>query len=84
MGLKSTEVISILKRRNNSNENVSENLKFCSTSVPQTAAGGSPSMMSQSYGDGLFQKYEDDDDGSDSDWDGFPVSSLHMRCGCII
>lgn len=73
MNLKNTEVISILKRRNNSSENVNDNLKF-STSIITTAGGGSPSINSQTYSDSSLQKYDDDDDESDSDWDGFPVS----------
>lgn len=73
MGLKNIEVISILKRRNNSNENVNDNVKFSASIVAQTA-GGSPSLNSQTYSDGSLQKFDDDDDESDSDWDGFPVS----------
>lgn len=75
MNLKNTEVISILKRRNNSSENVNDNLKFSSTLLATTGGGGSPSINSQTYSDSSLQKYDDDDDESDSDWDGFPVSN---------
>lgn len=74
MSLKNTEVISILKRRNNSSENVNENLKYNNSIVAATTAGGgSPSINSQTYSDSSLQKYDEDDDESDSDWDGFPV-----------
>lgn len=79
IGLKNTEVISILKRRNNSSENINENLKYTTSSALATG-GNSPSIHSQTYSDSSLQKYEDDDDDddddddeSDSDWDGFPV-----------
>lgn len=76
-GLKNTEVISILKRRNNSSENVNDNLKY--TAAPDN---NSVSLHSQTYSDNSIQKYgdkhdRDDDDGdddSDSDWDGFQDS----------
>lgn len=76
MSLKNTEVISILKRRNNSAENVNENLKYI-TSSAIVAGGHSPSIHSQTYSDSSVQKYDDDDDDeSDSDWDGFQVSKV--------
>lgn len=73
MGLKNTEVISILKRRNNSSENVNDNLKYTSSML--STGGNSPSIHSQTYSDSSLQKYDDDDDDdeSDSDWDGFQV-----------
>lgn len=80
-GLKNIEVISILKRRNNSTENINmnENLKYTSSAV--AVEEKAPSIHSQTYSDTSIQRYEDDDDdddddddGSDSDWDGFPVS----------
>lgn len=74
MNLKNTEVISILKRRNNSSENVSDNNLKCTNSMLTTASGGSPSINSQTFSDSSLQKYNEDDDESDSDWDGFPVS----------
>lgn len=74
MSLKNTEVISILKRRNNSSENVNDNLKYTTSAVVATSGGHSPSIHSQTYSDSSLQKYDDDDeDESDSDWDGFPV-----------
>lgn len=81
-GLKNTEVISILKRRNNSSENIHDNLKYTSSSTPATMAAApddnSISVHSQTYSDHSAQKYgdadEDDDDDSDSDWDGFQDS----------
>lgn len=74
MNLKNTEVISILKRRNNSSENVNDNnnLKY-TNSMLTTASGGSPSINSQTFSDSSLQKYNEDDEESDSDWDGFPV-----------
>lgn len=63
---KKTEIISILKRRNNSTENVGE---FSKTS---TSAGGS-SVNSQTFSED--SNYKMDDDESDSDWDGFPDRS---------
>lgn len=76
MNLKNTEVISILKRRNNSSENVNDNLKY-TTSLVATGGGHSPSIHSQTYSDSSLQKYDDDDeDESDSDWDAFPVSNV--------
>lgn len=80
MSLKNTEVISILKRRNNSSENVNDNLKY-TTSLVATSGGHSPSIHSQTYSDSSLQKYDDDDeDDSDSDWDGFPVSNFTHFC----
>lgn len=87
-GFKNTEVISILKRRNNSSENVNDNLKYTTSTVAAAAAiaaeDHSLSLHSQTYSDSSLQKYgdddhhgrdhdDDDDDESDSDWDGFPV-----------
>lgn len=63
---KKTEIISILKRRNNSTENVSE------FSKPSPSAGGS-SVNSQTFSDDSNHKLEEDE--SDSDWDGFPDRS---------
>lgn len=63
---KKTEIISILKRRNNSTENVSE------VSKPTPSAGGS-SVNSQTFSDDSNHKLEEDE--SDSDWDGFPDRS---------
>lgn len=63
---KKTEIISILKRRNNSTENVNE------FSKPTPSAGGS-SVNSQTFSDDSNNKLEDDE--SDSDWDGFPDRS---------
>ncbi|XP_037048340.1 protein inturned [Bradysia coprophila] len=63
---KKTEIISILKRRNNSTENVSE------FSKPIPSAGGS-SVNSQTFSDDSNHKLDDDE--SDSDWDGFPDRS---------
>lgn len=81
MSLKNTEVISILKRRNNSSENVNDNLKYTTSAIVATTSGGhSPSLHSQTYSDSSLQKYDDDDeDESDSDWDGFPVIK-HIFC----
>lgn len=74
MSLKNTEVISILKRRNNSSENVNENLKYTNSTMIASGGGHSPSIHSQTYSDTSLQKYDDDDeDDSDSDWDGFQV-----------
>lgn len=90
-GFKSTEVISILKRRNNSTENVNDNLKYTTTSTVAAAAAedNSLSLHSQTYSDNSLQKYgdddrrrdhdDDDDDESDSDWDGFPVSNNNLQ-----
>lgn len=36
-------------------------------------SGGTSSVNSQTFSDRSLQKYDEDDDGSDSDWDGFPV-----------
>lgn len=77
-GLKSTEIISILKRRNNSSENVTENLKYTAAPAEDTSL----SLHSQTYSDNSVQKYgdkhdrddDDEDDDSDSDWDGFQDS----------
>lgn len=63
---KKTEIISILKRRNNSTENVGE------FSKPSTSAGGS-SVNSQTFSEDSNIKLDEDD--SDSDWDGFPDRS---------
>lgn len=65
------EIISILKRRNTSTENVNDNLRLA---VPSTSSAGknSPSLHSQTYSDGSLQKFDDDDD-SDSSWDDFDV-----------
>lgn len=63
---KKTEIISILKRRNNSTENVSE------FSKPTPSAGGS-SVNSQTFSDDSNQRLDEDE--SDSDWDGFPDRS---------
>lgn len=63
---KKTEIISILKRRNNSTENVSE------LSKPTMSAGGS-SVNSQTFSDDSNHKLDEDE--SDSDWDGFPDRS---------
>lgn len=63
---KKTEIISILKRRNNSTENVSE------LSKPTPSAGGS-SVNSQTFSDDSNHKLDEDE--SDSDWDGFPDRS---------
>lgn len=79
--IKSTEVISILKRRPNTsaeNVNVNENLRLA-LPLPIAAGGHSPSLHSQTYSDSSLQKYEDDeanedDDDSDSDWEGFQAS----------
>lgn len=80
MTIKNTEVISILKRRNNSAENVNDNIKY-TNAVAATTGGGSPSINSQTYSDSSLQKYDDDDDESDSDWDGFPVSGRNaLNC----
>ena len=70
LGTKKTEIISILKRRNNSSENVDE-IKHYSTSLV-----GSSSVNSNTFSDESVQ-FEDDD--SDSDWDGFPVSCSQVR-----
>lgn len=90
-GFKNTEVISILKRRNNSSENVNDNLKYTTSTTAVASAAiavedNSLSLHSQTYSDSSLQKYDDDDhhgrdhdddddDESDSDWDGFPVRS---------
>lgn len=89
-GFKNTEIISILKRRNNSTENVNENLKY-------TTASGSgvtekpPSIHSQTYSDTSLQRYDvdigdddddeddDDDDESDSDWEALQVSNYENQ-----
>lgn len=73
MSLKNTEVISILKRRNNSSENVNDNLKYTTSRL--STGKNSPSIHSQTYSDSSLQRYDDDDDDdeSDSDWDGFQV-----------
>lgn len=63
---KKTEIISILKRRNNSTENVGE------FSKPSTSAGGS-SVNSQTFSEDSNIKLDEED--SDSDWDGFPDRS---------
>lgn len=63
---KKTEIISILKRRNNSIENVGEFPK------PSTSAGGS-SVNSQTFSEDSNIKVDEDE--SDSDWDGFPDRS---------
>lgn len=63
---KKTEIISILKRRNNSTESVSE------LSKPTPSAGGS-SVNSQTFSDESTHKLDEDE--SDSDWDGFPDRS---------
>lgn len=85
MSLKNTEVISILKRRNNSSENINDNLKYTTSAIVATGGGHSPSIHSQTYSDSSLQKYEDDDeDESDSDWDGFPVSNyIYSNCFSI-
>lgn len=74
LGIKKTEVISILKRRNNSTENVGEAKVHNVVNGTTVITAGSSSVNSQTYSDSSVQKFEDDDDGSDSDWDGFPVS----------
>lgn len=64
---KKTEIISILKRRNNSTENIGGNISL--------GIGGGSSIHSQTLSeDSNAKNEEDDDDGSDSDWDGFPDS----------
>lgn len=65
LGTKKTEIISILKRRNNSSENVDE-IKQYSTSLV-----GSSSVNSNTFSEESLQF---DDEDSDSDWDGFPVN----------
>lgn len=74
LNVKKTEIISILKRRNNSTENVGAGeLKIHNLPNSGGGGGGSSSVNSQTLSDGSLQKYDDDDDESDSDWDGFPV-----------
>lgn len=60
---KKTELISILKRRNTS----TDNLRDSTRQPPQSHAGSSVSEDSNA-------KFEEEDDESDSDWDGFPDS----------
>lgn len=65
---KKTEIISILKRRNTSTENLAilnsgDGSKLTST----TSMGGSSSVNSQTLSE------DSNHDESDSDWDGFPV-----------
>lgn len=95
VGPKNTEVISILKRRNNSSENINENLKYTSSTAAIAAEENSLSLHSQTYSDSSLQKYDgddhnhnrdddDDDDESDSDWDGFQVSVTHRFVPLII
>lgn len=82
-GLKNTEIISILKRRNTSSENVNENLKYTTASAVAFEEKP-PSIHSQTFSDTSLQRYDvdisnddddDDDDESDSDWDAFQVNA---------
>lgn len=76
-GFKNTEVISILKRRNNSSENINDNLKYTTSTASAAAAAAaaisaednSLSLHSQTYSDSSLQKYGDDDHGHDHDDD---------------
>lgn len=74
-GLKNTEIISILKRRNNSSENVNENLKYTTASAVAFEEKP-PSIHSQTFSE---DNDDDDDDESDSDWDAFQVNALHAK-----
>lgn len=67
---KKTEIISILKRRNNSSENVGDltGKLTVSTISATTSLGGGSSINSQTLSE------DSNRDDSDSDWDGFPVS----------
>jgi len=67
---KKTEIISILKRRNNSTENIGDYSKH-SSSMGSMSGGGS--IHSQTLSEGSNHKYGDGDDQNDSesDWDGF-------------
>lgn len=60
---KKPEIISILKRRNNSSENVGTGISTLNNSLSES--------NSQTMSEDSNQKYDDDD--SDSDWDGCPV-----------
>lgn len=94
LGIKKTEIISILKRRHNSMENVGlgiagGDLKL--HNISSLNGAGSSSINSTTLSDGSLQKFDDDDDESDSDWDGFPVSDkkkekpntyVHFRQWC--
>lgn len=64
---KKTEIISILKHRHNSAENVNE-----AKPVAAASAIGSSSLNSNTFSD---ESGPYDENDSDSDWDGFPVSS---------
>jgi hypothetical protein len=66
-GTKKTEIISILKRRQNSSENVDEIKHYNSSLV------GSTSVNSNTFSD---ESVPFDEEDSDSDWDGFPVQFL--------
>lgn len=77
-GFKNTEVISILKRRNNSSENVNDNLRYTTSTTSAAAAAAasiaaednSLSLHSQTYSDSSLQKYGDDEHhGRDHDDD---------------
>lgn len=70
LSIKKTEIISILKRRNNSTENVGVGDPKHLNALNGV---GSSSVNSQTFSEGSVQKFEEDDDESDSDWDGFPV-----------
>lgn len=77
LGSKKTEIISILKRRHNSMENVGAGIAGSDLKVHNVSSmngAGSSSINSATLSDGSLQKFDDDDDESDSDWDGFPVS----------
>lgn len=68
---KKTEIISILKRRNNSNENIGDlpgKVILNAGSTVATSLGGGSSINSQTLSE------DSNRDDSDSDWDGFPVS----------
>lgn len=90
LGIKKTEIISILKRRHNSMENVGVgiaggDLKLHNISSMNGA--GSSSINSTTLSDSSLQKFDDDDDESDSDWDGFPVSDKnqkHVAIRCFV
>lgn len=78
---KKTEIISILKRRHNSMENVGIGLGSADQKLHNLSSmngAGSSSINSATLSDGSLQKFDDDDDESDSDWDGFPVSDKKM------
>lgn len=77
---KKTEIISILKRRNNSSENVGVSpadggaaksmLTGTTTTTTSTSVGGGSSVNSQTLSE------DSNHEESDSDWDGFPVSTF--------